>query len=68
MIRRTPPPTAMTQPPNQPAKLPAAEAQPPLRRIPVAELLADAKQVILLHQGQEYHLRLTRAGKLILTK
>lgn len=45
-----------------------ANPRPPLRRIPVAELLAGADQVILLHQGQEYHLRLTRAGKLILTK
>lgn len=58
----------MSQPPP-PAKPSAADArQPPLRRIPVADLLAGAEQVILLHQGQEYHLRLTRADKLILTK
>ena len=38
------------------------------RRLPVGELLHGADQVILLHQDQEYHLRVTRAGKLILTK
>lgn len=40
----------------------------PVRRIPVPDLLGGAEQVILLHQGQEYRLRITRAGKLILTK
>lgn len=64
MIRPTPP---MSQPQKTPTRPPAAEVLP-LRRIPVGELLAGAEQVILLHLGQEYHLRLTRAGKLILTK
>jgi len=40
----------------------------PQRRIAVAELLAGAQEVILVHGAQEYRLRLTRAGKLILTK
>lgn len=40
----------------------------PRRRVDVRELLAGAAEVILLHQGQEYRLRLTRSGKLILTK
>jgi hemin uptake protein HemP len=39
-----------------------------VRRVAVADLLAGAGQVILLHQGQEYRLRVTRSGKLILTK
>lgn len=38
------------------------------RRIAVSDLMAGAELVILMHNGQEYHLRLTRANKLILTK
>lgn len=58
----------MPSSPHQPIRTGHTDLQPPLRRIPVADLLAGAGQVILLHQGQEYHLRVTRAGKLILTK
>lgn len=58
----------MSTPPHQPTRPGHTHPQPPLRRIPVADLLAGAEQVILLHQGQEYRLRVTRAGKLILTK
>lgn len=32
------------------------------------ELLGAAKAVVIEHQGQRYELRLTRNGKLILTK
>ena len=39
-----------------------------IRRIPVAELLLGTDEVILVHQGQDYRLRLTQNGKLILTK
>lgn len=52
-------------PPYRPEPL---QPQAPVRRVQVAELLGGAGQVILLHQGQEYRLRVTRAGKLILTK
>jgi hemin uptake protein HemP len=50
------------------------EAQkPPLharrvRRIDVQELLAGAREAVLLHAREEYRLRLTSNGKLILTK
>ncbi len=44
-----------------------ATPQPP-QRIAVNQLLAGAELVILVHNGQEYRLRLTRANKLILTK
>lgn len=40
----------------------------PLRRVAVRELLAGATEIILVHDGQDYRLRVTRAGKLILTK
>ena len=54
--------------------LPHAPAQnmgPPLmglRRLIVAELLAGDREVILEHDGQDYRLRITANGKLILTK
>ena len=37
-------------------------------RIPVEHLLKGRKTVFIHHQGQDYTLRLTRAGKLLLTK
>lgn len=39
-----------------------------LRRLSVAELLAGDREVILDHDGQDYRLRITANGKLILTK
>lgn len=39
-----------------------------VRRLKVSELLAGEREIILEHQGQEYHLRITANGKLILTK
>jgi hemin uptake protein HemP len=33
-----------------------------------AELLKGARQIVILHDGQEYRLQLTKNGKLILTK
>jgi hemin uptake protein HemP len=38
------------------------------RRIKVSELLGGAREVILEHAGQDYRLRVTSNGKLILTK
>jgi hemin uptake protein HemP len=40
----------------------------PKRRLTSRNLLAGRDEVIIEHAGQEYHLRHTRAGKLILTK
>ncbi|MGB1110274.1 MAG: hemin uptake protein HemP [Gammaproteobacteria bacterium] len=37
-------------------------------RITSSELLRGAKELIIEHAGEQYRLRLTRAGKLILTK
>lgn len=36
--------------------------------IDIHELLGDAKEVILLHGGERYRLRITANDKLILTK
>jgi hemin uptake protein HemP len=42
---------------------------PTLRqRLHSAELFGMAREVVIEHNGEEYRLRLTRQGKLILTK
>jgi hemin uptake protein HemP len=38
------------------------------RRLLSRDLLADAQEVIIDHQGESYRLRCTSKGKLILTK
>lgn len=38
-----------------------------VRRIDVRELLGDRREVLIVHAGREYRLRLTSNGKLILT-
>jgi hemin uptake protein HemP len=40
----------------------------PARRVSVRSLLQTDQTLILEHQGQDYTLRVTRNGKLILTK
>jgi hemin uptake protein HemP len=45
-----------------------AAAAPKLRRLKVSDLLAGEREVILDHDGQDYRLRITANGKLILTK
>lgn len=42
--------------------------QPGPRQLKVSELMAGDREVLLEHEGQIYHLRLTANGKLILTK
>lgn len=39
-----------------------------VRRIDSDALLQHAREIVIVHRGQEYHLRLTRSDKLILTK
>ena len=38
------------------------------RRIKTADLMQGEREVILLHEEEEYVLRITKTGKLILTK
>ncbi len=40
----------------------------PVRRVDSASLLGKAGVLIIEHQGHQYQLKLTRFGKLILTK
>ncbi len=49
-----------------PAPAPLPNAKP--RRLKVSELLAGDREAILEHSGQDYRLRITANGKLILTK
>jgi hemin uptake protein HemP len=39
-----------------------------VRRIQLADILLGAREAIILHAGQEYRLRITANGRLILTK
>jgi hemin uptake protein HemP len=41
---------------------------PPRQRITTADLMQGAQAIVVLHQGEEYLLRITKTGKLILTK
>jgi hemin uptake protein HemP len=58
--------------PSQPPMLSTVEATAPtassVRRISSQRLLAGERELVIQHLGSEYHLRLTRNGKLILTK
>jgi hemin uptake protein HemP len=50
-------------------KVVALRAAPAIaRRIESARLLDGSRELVIEHQGNEYHLRLTRNDKLILTK
>jgi hemin uptake protein HemP len=40
----------------------------PAREIDVASLIGAGREVVLLHRGERYRLRVTANGKLILTK
>jgi hemin uptake protein HemP len=53
--------------PGKPAKRPVPSSQP-VKRIAVSDLLDGGREAVLLHDGDEYRLRLTSNGKLILTK
>ena len=45
-----------------------AKAPLPVRRIEVRDILGGESEAVLLHAREEYRLRLTSNGKLILTK
>jgi hemin uptake protein HemP len=38
------------------------------KRISTTDLMQGAREIVVLHRGEEYLLRITKAGKLILTK
>jgi hemin uptake protein HemP len=40
----------------------------PLPRVCTKALLGNSRELVIVHQEEEYRLRITRKGKLILTK
>lgn len=58
-------PSSATLRPSSPDDRPARANT---RRIESARLLQGARELVIEHLGGEYHLRLTRNDKLILTK
>lgn len=53
----------------QPVPVPVPAGAPePTRHVSSQSLLDGARELVIQHQGSEYHLRLTRNDKLILTK
>jgi hemin uptake protein HemP len=53
--------------PKAPAAEPAAGA-PHVRRVESPTLFERGREVVIVHHGQEYRLRITKSDKLILTK
>jgi hemin uptake protein HemP len=62
--------TGKTEPPEalqNSGREPAIKRSGPTRYL-VSELMRGEREVILEHRGQDYRLRITEAGKLILSK
>ena len=50
-----------------PAKPQPSQPSPELKRVSSESLLGAKKELLIVHNGREYRLRLTQNGKLILT-
>jgi len=60
--------TPALRPPGM-VEMPAVTGSQPVRqRLQSTELFGTAREIVIEHAGEEYRLRLTRQGKLILTK
>jgi hemin uptake protein HemP len=57
-----------TEIPPQPSPAESHLSWSQRRRISTADLMQGAREVIIIHEGEEYTLRITKTGKLILTK
>lgn len=53
---------------KQEESMPAEESSGAVRTVTSEQLFGPAREVRIEHQGERYRLRLTRLGKLILTK
>ena len=62
------PPALPPLPPLSPAAPAVSVAAPALPRWSSAVLLGERREALIDHRGEQYRLRLTAAGKLILTK
>jgi hemin uptake protein HemP len=54
------------EPTSNRSPAPASAGEP--RRVSSEELIGPAREVLIRHAGCDYRLRITRLGKLILTK
>jgi hemin uptake protein HemP len=57
--------STQAQPPHAAASL---GGPPQVRRVESATLFGRGHEVVIVHRGQEYRLRITKSDKLILTK
>ncbi len=53
---------------DPPSVRPAGTRVSPSARVASSELFRGGREIVILHQGQEYRLFITKADKLILTK
>jgi hemin uptake protein HemP len=54
--------------PSEPSSPRFYTSRPPRQRVSTTDLMRGSRELILLHEGEEYILRITKTGKLILTK
>jgi hemin uptake protein HemP len=52
---------------EQTRKIQKADSTPSPRRVQSEALLGSGREVVIVHKGREYRLRVTQNGKLILT-
>jgi hemin uptake protein HemP len=57
-----------TEIPSQPSPTESHLPWSQRRRINTTDLMQGAREVIIVHEGEEYVLHITKTGKLILTK
>jgi hemin uptake protein HemP len=56
------------QTPSEPSNPRFYTPRSPRQRVSTTDLMRGSRELILVHEGQEYILRITKTGKLILTK
>jgi hemin uptake protein HemP len=61
-------PIMQTEIPPKPSTSASHPSWSQRKRISTADLMQGAREVIIVHGGEEYVLRITKTGKLILTK
>ncbi len=58
----------MVKPPSPPQPQPARPGSAQPQTLTSTELMQGRREVVIVHQGENYRLQQTRNGKLILTK
>jgi len=64
------PMTSNTRAPQKTSALPlppASDSPTPSVRLSTEDLFAGTREIVLMHNGREYRLRITQQGKLLLT-